>query len=68
MVSRPFVFEKMHQVYYVLDGAILVGTEDRALQDFVRSGKTVFIPARMEVSLSFADRFVRFWSFTTGEP
>lgn len=66
VLSRPFVFEKVHQVYHVLDGAILVRTEGQAPGDLVRAGETVFIPAGKEISLGFADRYVRFWSFTSG--
>lgn len=65
MPSRPFVFEKMHQVYHVLDGAILVIPEGQAPGDLVRVGETVFTPAGQEVSLSFAAKYVRHWSFTS---
>lgn len=67
VLSKPFVFEKVHQVYHVLQGAILVRTDGQAPGDLVRAGETVFIPAGKEVSLSFVDRYVRLWSFASGD-
>ncbi|KAH8763085.1 RmlC-like cupin domain-containing protein [Diaporthe sp. PMI_573] len=66
ILSKPFVFEKVHQVYYVFDGAILIRTDGQVPGDLVRAGETVFIPAGKEVSLHFVDRYVRFWSFASG--
>lgn len=67
VLSKPFVFEKVHQVYHVLDGAILVRTDGQAPGDLVRAGETVFVPAGKEISVSFVDRYVRFWSFASGD-
>lgn len=67
VLSKPFLFEKVHQVYHVLNGAILVRMNGQAPGDVVRAGETVFIPAGKEVSISFVDRYVRLWSFASGE-
>lgn len=66
ILSKPFVFEKVHQVYHVLDGAILIRTDGQVPGDLVRAGESVFIPAGKEISVHFVDRFVRFWSLTSG--
>lgn len=66
ILSKPFAFEKVHQVYHVLDGAILIRTDGQVPGDLVRAGETIFIPAGKEISLHFVDRYVRFWSFTSG--
>ena len=33
----------------------------------VRAGETVFIPAGTKLSLNFADKYTRFWSFASGD-
>ncbi|KAI7779959.1 hypothetical protein LA080_000172 [Diaporthe eres] len=67
VLNKRFVFEKVHHVYHILYGAILVRTDGQALGDLVRAGETVFIPAGKEISVSFVDRYVRFWSFASGD-
>jgi quercetin dioxygenase-like cupin family protein len=65
VLSKGFVFEKVHQVYHVLDGAIsLTVTGDAHL---VRAGETAFIPAGTEVAVEFVDKYVRFWSYANGD-
>ncbi|KAK2599719.1 hypothetical protein N8I77_011451 [Diaporthe amygdali] len=67
ILSKPFVFEKVHQVYHVIDGAVIIRAYGQAIGDLVRAAETVFIPAGKEVSLDFVDRYVRFWSFASGD-
>lgn len=65
VLGKPFAFKKVHQVYHVLDGAINVIIDGIANQ--VRAGETVFIPVGTEISIHFLDRYVRFWSFASGD-
>jgi quercetin dioxygenase-like cupin family protein len=65
ILSKPFAFEKVHQVYYVLDGAISLTVNGEA-GNMVRAGETAFIPAGTEIAIEFLDRYVRFWSYTSG--
>lgn len=65
VLSKPFTFEKTHQVYHVLDGAIDITVNGSA--NLIRAGETVFIPARTEVSVEFMDRYVRFWAYSSGD-
>jgi len=66
VLSKGFVFEKVHQVYYVLDGALSL-TVDGEAGHLVRAGETAFIPAGTEVAVEFVDRYVRFWSYASGD-
>lgn len=65
LLAKPFTFTKVHQVYCVLDGSITL-TVDRTLNE-VRAGETIFIPAGTKISIHFNDRYVRFWSFSSGD-
>ncbi|KAL6703584.1 hypothetical protein ACN47E_009529 [Coniothyrium glycines] len=66
VLSKPFTFEKVHQVYHVLDGAISL-TRSGGAPTLVRAGESAFIPAGTEIALEFVDRFVRFWSYSSGD-
>ncbi|KNG50237.1 cupin domain-containing protein [Stemphylium lycopersici] len=66
VLGKGFVFEKVHQVYYVLDGAISLTVNGEA-GNLVRAGETAFIPAGTEVAIEFVDRYVRFWSYASGD-
>jgi mannose-6-phosphate isomerase-like protein (cupin superfamily) len=66
VLSKPFAFEKVHQVYYVLDGAISLTVNGEA-GNLVRAGETAFIPVGTEVAIEFVDRYVRFWSYSSGD-
>ncbi|OJJ86802.1 cupin domain-containing protein [Aspergillus glaucus CBS 516.65] len=65
VLGKSFTFQKVHQVYHVLDGAIDVTIDGTANQ--VRAGETVLIPAGTEISVHFLDKYVRFWSFASGD-
>lgn len=65
VLSKPFAFEKTHQVYHVLDGAVNVTVNGNA--NFVRAGETAFIPAGTEAAIEFVDRYVRFWAYSSGD-
>lgn len=65
VLSKPFAFEKIHQVYHVLDGAINITVDGSA--NLVRAGETVFIPSGTEISIEFVDRYVRFWAYSSGD-
>lgn len=65
VLGKSFTFQKVHQVYHVLDGAIDVTIDGTANQ--VRAGETVLIPAGTETSVHFLDKYVRFWSFASGD-
>lgn len=65
VLGKSFTFQKVHQVYHVLDGAIDVTIGGTANQ--VRAGETVLIPAGTETSVHFLDKYVRFWSFASGD-
>ena len=66
VLSKGFMFEKVHQVYHVLDGAISLTVNGEA-GHLVRAGETAFIPAGTEVAVEFVDRYVRFWSYASGD-
>lgn len=65
LFSKPFAFQKTHQVYCVLDGAINVIVD--GIAHLVRAGETVFIPAETAVAIEFVDRYVRFWAYSSGD-
>lgn len=66
ILSKPFAFERVHQVYHVLDGAISL-TTDGGRGNLVRAGETAFIPAGTKVSITFIDRYVRLWAYSSGD-
>ncbi|KAI4632190.1 uncharacterized protein J4E87_001662 [Alternaria ethzedia] len=66
VLSKGFMFDKVHQVYYVLDGALSL-TVDGEAGHLVRAGETAFIPAGTEVAVEFVDCYVRFWSYASGD-
>jgi mannose-6-phosphate isomerase-like protein (cupin superfamily) len=66
VLSKPCKFEKVHQVYHVLDGAISL-TVNGESGNLVRAGESAFIPAGTEVAIDFVDRYVRFWSYASGD-
>ncbi|CAO2650899.1 Nn.00g091960.m01.CDS01 [Neocucurbitaria sp. VM-36] len=66
ILSKPFAFERVHQVYHILDGAISL-TANGGPSNLVRAGETVFIPAGTKISISFVDRYVRFWAYSSGD-
>lgn len=65
VLSKPFTFEKTHQVYHVLDGAINVTVDGSA--NLVRAGETAFVPAGTEITIDFVDRYNRFWAYSSGD-
>lgn len=65
ILSRPFAFATAHQVYFVLDGAVEIIIDGKA--NLVRAGEAVFIPAGAKLSIEFLDKFVRFWSLSSGD-
>ncbi|KAF2624268.1 RmlC-like cupin [Macroventuria anomochaeta] len=65
VLGKPFTFEKTHQVYHVLDGAINVTVNGSV--NLVRAGETAFVPAGTEISIEFVDRYVRFWAYSSGD-
>lgn len=66
ILGKPIMFEKVHQVYHVLDGAISI-TVNSGAANMVRAGETAFIPAGTSVSIEFVDRYVRFWAYSSGD-
>jgi hypothetical protein len=64
ILGRPFTFKKVHQVYYVLDGAIEVTVA--GVGNKIHAGETIFIPAGTEISIAFTEKFTRFWAFSSG--
>lgn len=65
ILSKPFAFQKTHQVYCVLDGAINVTVD--GIVHMVRAGETVFVPAGTAIAVQFVDRYVRFWAYSSGD-
>jgi hypothetical protein len=65
VLSKPYVLHKVHQVYHVLDGAISLAVNGEP-GIVVRCGESVFLPAGTRISLEFLDRYVRFWSYSSG--
>ncbi|KAI8934945.1 hypothetical protein NX059_008612 [Plenodomus lindquistii] len=66
ILSKPFTFQKTHQVYHVLDGAISLSVNGEA-GVLVTHGESAFIPAGTPISIEFVDRYVRFWSYSSGD-
>lgn len=66
ILGKPFTFERVHQVFHVLDGAISL-TVNGGEDSLVRAGETAFLPAGTTVTLNFVDRYVRFWSYSSGD-
>ena len=65
VLAQAFTLSRVHQVYFVLDGAISVETNGK--ENLIRAGETLFIPANTRISVKFVDRYVRFWSFSSGQ-
>lgn len=63
--STEMVFEKVDHVFCVFEGALVVvrGGE----RHIVREGETAVIPRGENFALEFESRFVRFWSFASGD-
>lgn len=66
ILSKPFTFQKTHQVYHVLDGAISLSVNGET-GNVVRAGESAFIPAGTEIAIEFLDRYVRFWAYSSGD-
>ncbi|OAL50284.1 RmlC-like cupin [Pyrenochaeta sp. DS3sAY3a] len=66
VLGKSFTFKRVHQVYHVLDGAICL-TINGASGNLVRAGETAFIPAGTQIAISFMDRYVRFWAYSSGD-
>lgn len=64
--SRRMTFPKVHHCLSVLEGALEISLGDGA-SSTIRQGETVFVAANTPFSLRFASKFVRFWSFTSGD-
>ncbi|CVL05060.1 related to dioxygenase [Fusarium mangiferae] len=65
VLKHAFSFKHVHQVYCVLDGAISVSVDGQVGQ--VGAGDTIFIPAGTQVTVQFEAKYVRFWSFASGD-
>ncbi|KAK7202445.1 cupin domain protein [Myxozyma melibiosi] len=59
-------FPKVHHCFCVFEGVLeaTVGDNEPCL---VREGETLFVTANTPFTFKFASRFVRLWSFTTGD-
>ncbi|KAH7075437.1 RmlC-like cupin domain-containing protein [Paraphoma chrysanthemicola] len=66
VLGRSFTFQKVHQMFHVLDGAISLTVNGEA-DNLVRAGESAFLPAGTAVAIKFVDRYVRFWSFSSGD-
>ncbi|PVH79620.1 putative dioxygenase [Cadophora sp. DSE1049] len=64
-LAAALTLPNVHQVYTVLDGTISVTVDGK--MNAVHPGETVFIPAGTTFSVNFLDRYVRFWSFASGD-
>ncbi|KAJ9635536.1 hypothetical protein H2201_003195 [Coniosporium apollinis] len=66
VLSQQLRFPKVHHCLCVLEGALKVSLGDGA-SSTIREGETVFIAANISFSLQFRSKFVRLWSFTSGD-
>jgi mannose-6-phosphate isomerase-like protein (cupin superfamily) len=64
VLSKKFTFAKVHQVFHVLDGAVLLTVNGQSSE--VRAGETAFVPKGTALSIDFVDNYVRFWVFSSG--
>lgn len=64
--EKQMVFPKVHHCLSIMEGALEVTVEDLA-PCVLREGETIFVAAGTPFSLKFASKFVRVWSFTSGD-
>ncbi|GES58480.1 RmlC-like cupin [Aspergillus terreus] len=65
VLAHPFTFDKVHQIYTVLDGSVEVTVNgDRHT---VRVGESVLIPRGTTISVQFTEKYCRFWAFASGD-
>ncbi|KAK7699779.1 hypothetical protein SLS64_011391 [Diaporthe eres] len=64
ILARPFMTTRQSAGQFAITS---IESNGQAPGDLVRAGETVFIPAGKEISVSFVDRYVRFWSFASGD-
>lgn len=66
VLSRQLTFRKVDHCLCVIEGLLVVripGSPDQV----IREGETALIPAGQTFSLKFGSRYVRVWSFTSGD-
>lgn len=64
--ARGVTFPKTHHCLAVLEGVLVVEVEGAKAVE-VREGETVFVAAGERFALRFGSKFVRTWSFTSGD-
>jgi len=65
--SRAMTFEKTFHCFVVLEGALGVTLKSSSSKSVVREGETLAVPAGQGFSLSFESKYVRVWSFASGD-
>jgi hypothetical protein len=63
--NRSFAFKNVDHCLCVVEGALSVTLNGG--QEIVREGETVLIPQGQSFTLGFESRFVRVWSFSSGD-
>lgn len=64
--DRPLSFPSTHHVLLILDGPIEVSVHGEA-HTAVNAGEVVFLPANTPFSLRFKSKYVRFYSYASGD-
>ncbi|KAF2083761.1 RmlC-like cupin [Saccharata proteae CBS 121410] len=66
-LGRSLVFPNVHHCFTVFEGKLEIligGTTEPCL---ITEGETLFVPAGVAFSLCFKSKYVRFWSFASGD-
>lgn len=64
--DEPRAFN-VHHCFIMFEGLLEVKVEGAEQPVTIHEGETLFLPARTKFELRFKSKFVRFWSFASGE-
>lgn len=65
--TRQMSFRKVHHVFAVLEGVLAIRVKGDEGKHLIREGETAMIPAGQAFSLEFESKYVRVWSFASGD-
>jgi len=65
--SRPMTFQNVDHCLCVQEGTLIVKLNGSGDANTIREGETVMVPAGQSFSLEFGSKYVRVFSFTSGD-
>lgn len=67
VLKRMMSWKKVHHVFAVLEGVLAIRVKGDEGKHLIREGETAMIPAGQAFSLEFDSKYVRVWSFASGD-